>query len=301
MKCAKCSSGAITFIRYNGNHLCREHFCEFFEKRVKRAVRAQCDIGKFERVAVALSGGKDSNVALWMMHSILDKRPKPEIVAITIDEGIMDYRDGSIPFARSICEKLGIEHVVVSFEKVFGRNMDDISKGEVRSCSYCGVFRRHCLNITAREKGADILVTGLNLDDTAQSILMNLSRADMGKLARLGPHTTVQEGLIPRIQPLRDLPEKEVYLYALVNEIKFHDSTCPYSDRAMRGVFKDIVGQLEEGMPGTRHSILRAYDSIRPCIQEKYPQIDMNKCSNCGEPTPEKICKACELKATLSN
>jgi uncharacterized protein (TIGR00269 family) len=295
MKCSKCSSKAVTFIRYNGSHLCKQHFEEFFEKRVKKAVRAQCDLGEPRKAAVAISGGKDSSVALFMMHKILEDRKKPELIAITVDEGIKGYRDMSISFAKALCKSLGIEHVIISFKETIGNNMDNIVKKDVLPCSYCGVFRRHCLNLAAKESNATLLATGLNLDDTVQSVLMNFARADVAKLARLGPHTAQQKGLIPRIQPLRDIPEKEVYLYAVLNRIEFHNAECPYSDRAMRLRFKHIVGELEDDMPGTRHSILSAYDSIRPCLFEKYPQVAMNKCKNCGEPTLEKLCKACEL------
>jgi uncharacterized protein (TIGR00269 family) len=187
----------------------------------------------------------------------------------------------------------------VSFEDIIGKDMDSIVKNDVLPCSYCGVFRRHCLNVTAKKNSADVMATGLNLDDTVQSILMNLARADIGKLARLGPHTVHQEGLIPRIQPLRDVPENETYLFAMLNEMKFHDAACPHSDRAMRLRFREVVGLLEDDMPGTRHSILSAFDALKPCLLEKYPQIEMNRCGDCGEPTPEKLCKACELKATL--
>jgi len=305
MRCNKCSSRAITFIRYNGAHLCKSHFGEFFDRRVKRAVRAQCDLGRLSRVAVAISGGKDSSVALHMMHKILGNRKGSELVAITVDEGIKGYRDGSIPYAKDLCKALGIKHVVTSFKGVVGYEMDSIAKKDVLPCSYCGVFRRRCLNLAAKRSKADVLATGLNLDDTAQSILMNLARADMGKLARLGPHTAVQKGLIPRIQPLRDIPEKEVYLYAFINDIKFHDAVCPYADRAMRLKFRSLVGALEDDMPGTRHSILKAYDALRPCLLEKYPLVELAKCKLCGEPTigdaAEKLCKACQLTASLKS
>jgi uncharacterized protein (TIGR00269 family) len=299
MKCSKCSSKAIIFIRYSGLHLCATHFSEFLEKRVKKSIRSQCELGKQKRVAVAVSGGKDSSVALYTMHNILKDRKGPELVAITIDEGIKGYRDESIPYAVDLCKTLGIEHIIVSFEDIIGKDMDSIVKNDVLPCSYCGVFRRHCLNVTAKKNSADVMATGLNLDDTVQSILMNLARADIGKLARLGPHTVHQEGLIPRIQPLRDVPENETYLFAMLNEMKFHDAACPHSDRAMRLRFREVVGLLEDDMPGTRHSILSAFDALKPCLLEKYPQIEMNRCGDCGEPTPEKLCKACELKATL--
>src|SRR5207249_11348636 len=118
-------------------------------------------------------------------------------------------------------------------------------------------FRRAARSRAAREVGADYVATGLHLEDTAQRSLMNSARGDIEKLARMGPHEPRQPGLVPRIQPLRMIPEKEVYLYSLLQGIEFHDATCPYAERAQRGRFRDIVHRLEEESPGTRHAIDR--------------------------------------------
>src|SRR5437899_2394418 len=120
------------------------------------------------------------------------------------------------------------------------------------------------------------------------------------KLARMGPHETRQPGLVPRIQPLRMIPEKEVYLYALLSGIEFHDATCPYAERAQRGRFRDIVHRLEEESPGTRHAIVSGYDQMRPLLQGKYPPAALNACARCGEPTINEICKACELRERIA-
>jgi uncharacterized protein (TIGR00269 family) len=118
----------------------------------------------------------------------------------------------------------------------------------------------------------------------------------MQKLARLGPHKNIQPGLVPRSFPLRTIPEKEVMLYAIVKNIEYHDAECPYSTRALRGSFRDILDNLEYKYPGTRHSILNSYEDIKDILVEKYPPTGLNKCSICGEPTSQDVCKACILK-----
>src|SRR5438128_5848335 len=155
---------------------------------------------------------------------------------------------------------------------------------EAVPCRSRGRVRREALNRAAREVEADYVATGLNLDDTAQSILMNVARGDIEKLARMGPHETRQPGLVPRIQPLRMIPEKEVYLYALLSGVEFHDATCPYAERAQRGRFRDILHRLEEESPGTRHAIVSGYDQMRPLLQAKYPPAPLNARPRCGEP-----------------
>ena len=167
---------------------------------------------------------------------------------------------------------------------------------ELGECSYCGVFRRLCLNTKAKELGVDKLVTGHNLDDMAQSILMNFVNGDINKLVRLGPHKKVQPGLVPRMLPLRSIPEKENALYAILKDIKFHDGVCPYAIRALRGDFRDIIDDLEYKHPGTRHSILNSYDGIKDLLFEKFPPVGLKTCEKCGEPTSQKLCKTCILK-----
>jgi len=296
--CSRCRKPAITFIRYNGAHLCKEHFIQYFERRVKKDIKKQ---GRTEgncRMAVAISGGKDSTVALYIINDIFSRRANIDIVAVTVDEGIKNYRDKSIKIAGANCKKLGIEHHIVSFKDRVGKTMDEIAsmRDEIGECSYCGVFRRLCLNKKSKELGVGKLVTGHNLDDMAQSILMNFVNDDMEKLARLGPHREIQPGLVPRMFPLRAIPEKEVMLYAIAKNIKYHDGECPYSTRALRGVFRDIIDGLEYKNPGTRHSILNSYDDIKDLLLERHPPTELNNCFRCGEPTSQDICKACMLK-----
>lgn len=296
--CSKCKKPAVTFIRYNGTHLCKDHFIQYFEKRVKKDIKKQGKTDGIKKIGVAISGGKDSIVALHIINDIFSVRKGVDIYSITVDEGIKGYRDKSLNSVQKNCKELGIESHVVDFKKTIGITMDEIAQkhDELGECSYCGVFRRFCLNTKAKELNLDKLVTGHNLDDMAQSILMNFVNGDMKKLARLGPHKKIQPGLIPRMLPLRSIPEKENSLYAILKNITFHDAECPYSARALRGDFRDIVDNLEYKTPGTRHSILNSYDAIKDVLSEKYPPANLKKCTKCSEPTNQKLCKACLLK-----
>ena len=302
MACDRCDSPPVEWIRYSGEHLCRGHFLDFVERRVKREIRSQVDLHGGDRIAIGMSGGKDSGTTAALLAKFLGDRRDIELIGITIDEGITSYRPQGIEYARRLCARLGIEHRVLAYAESVGHSMDEVVTldPEAIPCSYCGPFRREALNRAAREVGADYVATGLNLDDTAQSILMNIARGDIEKLARMGPHETRQPGLVPRIQPLRMIPEKEVYLYALLRGIEFHDATCPYAERAQRGRFRDIVHRLEEDSPGTRHAILRGYDQMRPLLQAKYPPATLNACARCGEPTVNVVCKACELRERIA-
>ena len=299
MKCSKCNKKAVTFIRYNGTHLCKGHFMEYVEKRVRKDVRKQ----RLERgiIAVALSGGKDSLVTLYLLHDLIEGHRDKELHAITVDEGIVGYRPKTIEIAQKHCKKLDVEHHIVSFKEIIGFTVDEISKmrGELGECTYCGVFRRLCLNKKGNEINAKVIVMGHNLDDVSQSILMNFVKNDMERMARFAPHKKVQPGLIPRILPLRTIPEKETTLYAFLRGIEVSEDECPYAVRASRGIFRDIIAKLENEYPGTRHSILNSYLAIDDCLQEKYLPAELQPCQMCGEPTSQEICRACMLKEKL--
>ncbi len=299
--CDKCSKNSVILVRYSGAHLCRRHFTEFFERRIKHELRRQVDLQMDERLAMAVSGGKDSTVMMFLLAKILRSRRDTELCAVTVDEGIEGYRDSAIPTVAENCKTLDIEHIVVSFSGLHGFTMDDIAEAErnMSACSYCGVMRRAALNRAARDWGATRLATGLNLDDTAQSILMNFSRGDVGRLARLGPHRRFQPDLVPRIQPLRTIPENEVALYALIHEIPYHNLECPYASEALRNDYRAVVSQLEDRYPGTRHSILKSHERIIEALEKTTPPAKLRRCE-CGEPTVGDRCKVCELVASIS-
>ena len=301
MHCNKCNKKAITFIRYNGLYLCKDHFMEFFEKRVKKEIRKQ-GLPKGV-IAVALSGGKDSSVACYMLWKIVHKHRDRQIIAITVDEGIKGYRDKTIKIAKKFCKEYGIEHHIISLKDEIGLTLDEISKirGELAECTYCGVFRRYCLNKVAREINAKALALGHNLDDVAQTILMNFIRNDLERMARMAPHKKVQPGYIPRILPLRSVPEKEVTLYAYLKGFDVSEDECPYAIRAMRLLYREFLLQLEEKHPGSRHSILKSYLELEDCLEKKFPPAKLKPCKICQHPSSMPICMACQLKEKLKN
>ena len=302
-RCSLCGKAAVTFIRYSGARLCKAHLAEFIESKVGREFRRQVRLGDRATIAVALSGGKDSVVALRILHRMLSPRRGTNLVALTVDEGVGGYRPAAIEIAQRNCRETGIEHRVISFKRTFGLTMDSSrgAWGSKTPCTYCGVLRRHCLNMEARRIGADFLATGLNLDDTAQSILMNICRGDAARLARLGPHgrDRAQEGLVPRIQPLRLVTDKESFLYATLKGFPLHHSVCPYAGDAMRNRFREIVQELERSSPGTRFCIVNSYDEMRRWLEPHYPPAGLEPCGLCGEPSMDGLCEACKLVESL--
>lgn len=299
MRCSFCGRRAVYNRRYAGTLLCDRCMVKSVERRFRRAMGEHRLVSPGERVAVAVSGGKDS---VTCMHFLADycARKNCELVAVTVDEGIKGYREKSLPIARENAELLGVEHFVVSFKQAFGATLDKIvklakrRKTEFNPCTYCGVMRRSLLNQAARELGADKLATAHNLDDEVQAIMLNYIRADFSRLYRLGPRYQPREGFVPRIKPLREIPEKEVALYALLKGIKVHLGVCPYA-AGIHTEIRDFLNRLETNHPNSKFMTLRMFDRMKPHLVEAVPEFEMKKCEVCGEPTSTSICKSCEL------
>ncbi|MEM0353189.1 MAG: TIGR00269 family protein [Archaeoglobaceae archaeon] len=295
MKCSYCNRDAVYLQRYSGKHFCKKHFVNFFEKKVRGTIKKHRMIESGDVVAIALSGGKDSTTLTRFLVENYGGRRDLEFFAITIDEGIANYREKTLEVAKEVTRELGIEHYVVSVRDNFNTTLDEIVKvGEKSPCAYCGVFRKYLLNRTARELSATKLATAHNLDDEAQTILMNFINADIDRLARLIPQRE-QENLVMRIKPFREVYEKEVVIYGMLKGYKLIFDECPYSELPMRATVRDFIYEFEKERPGRKISILRSLEKLSECLKITNPQIDLSRCEICGEPTSQKICQACKF------
>ncbi|MFH1821070.1 MAG: TIGR00269 family protein [Methanobacteriota archaeon] len=299
LRCSFCGRKPVYNRRYAGVLLCDRCMLKSVERRFRRAINENKLISPGERVAVAVSGGKDSVTCMHLLENYCREK-RCELVAITVDEGIKGYREESLSAAKENAEALGVKHHVISFEKAFGSKLDTMTKRAIKKrtglnpCTYCGVLRRSILNQAGRELGADKLATGHNLDDETQAIMLNYVRADLSRLYRLGPSYSPREGFVPRIKPLRNIPEKEVAIYALLKGLNVHLGVCPYAS-GMHTEIRDFLNRLETNHPNSKFMILRMFEQIKPHLTNVLPDFEMRKCENCGEPTSSKLCKTCEL------
>ncbi|MDD1720827.1 MAG: TIGR00269 family protein [Euryarchaeota archaeon] len=268
--------------------MCQKHFLLDVEKKIKREVRKAKVEGT---LAVAFSGGKDSAVALYVLNELLAKSGT-NIVAITVDEGIAGYRDNVLETAALLITQLRIEWKIVSFEQQFGVRIDQVRD---RPCTLCGILRRSLLNRAAKSVGASTLATGHNLDDEAQTILMNYLRGDIGRLLRLDHGE--KAGLVRRIKPLKYVPEKEVALYALLKGIPIDLEECRFSFGVFRAEVRELLNDLESNHPGTKYSLARGHEKILQLTQRT--PFELRECVECGEPSVKQLCQSCDTLAKV--
>jgi uncharacterized protein (TIGR00269 family) len=304
MKCSFCRDESVYFRRNEGHYYCKKHFIKNIEKRMKRTIRINKLIENGDRIAVTVSGGKDSGNVLFLLNKIFKTNPKIKIFAITLDEGIKGYRNKSVKKSEILCKKLGVKQHIFTFKKEFGLSVDELSK-KMKSgyCGSCGLLRRYLLNKKARELKATKLATGHNLDDECQSILMNVLKGDLLRLVRAGPMPILakHEKFVPRIKPLINIPEEESELYAKINGIPFFPKKCVYSiDNPLRGQTRKFLNDLDKSSPGIKYNLYESSLKIIPFIRTKFKSGKIDLCKKCGEPSSQEVCKVCELIEKLS-
>jgi len=296
--CDSCSGRSVIYLRYSGQHLCTDHFLKDVMRRYKRELRAHDAFGRKGTIGIAVSGGKDSLLCLSLMHELSYGIKDVSLRALTVDEGIDGYRQSSVALSRQVCDDLDIPLDVIGFRELYGKDLDEMVRGSGSNpCTICGILRRRTMNSWAREHGCSLLLTGHNLDDMAQTVLMNVMSADLDRLLRLGPHTSTIEGFVPRCMPLRTVPETETHLAAMLRKLPIHEVECPYSVSAKRGLFRDLVLEAEDQIPGTRHMLLRFHQSL--LAGRTGCPLATKPCTRCSEPVigvdGSGLCKACEL------
>jgi len=302
-RCFVCGSKAVAYVPYLGDYLCREHFVEYFERRVLETLKTFRLVEPGDRVAVAVSGGKDSLTTLYLLKKFSGEFGI-EVIGVAVDEGIAGYREYKLKALADLAERLGVRIFIGRFEDYFGLTLDEAvgvlkEKGfEYKPCSVCGVFRRYVMNKLARELGATKLATGHNLDDEVQVFVMNALKAHIEGVVREGITSVAGgEGLVPRIKPLYFVTEKEVLTYTLLKGIQTPFVECPYIAYALRHPVRHWVNEVEDKAPGFKYRILAVKELARKALPQ--PPGGAQKCVVCGEPSSKPVCKACLFRAYL--
>ncbi|HWS21635.1 MAG TPA: TIGR00269 family protein [Methanoregula sp.] len=298
-ECSFCTEPAVVCQRYHNRHLCGTHFTADVELRVADTIKTRQLIVPQDRVAVALSGGKDSTALLLLLHRLLPAWEDVRLIAITIDEGIAGYREETIQSAERLTGRLGIEHHCIAFTSLFGESLDAFLTGrETQACSICGILRKKALVVGAHQAGATKLATGHNLDDEAQSVLMNVFRGDLPRLVRNSRDESSGK-FIPRIKPLSRISEKEIATYLMLNDAWNELPECPYTRYAMRREVRSMLSGFEYKHPGTMLNLVESKEKIERCAKGSVMSEPIHSCRECGDPCSGDLCQVCLLRQSL--
>ena len=220
-----------------------------------------------------------------------------DLILLSIDEGITGYRDDSLETVKQNQEEYQLPLTVLSYNDLYGWTMDDIVKqvGRKNNCTFCGVFRRQALDKGAALLKCDIIATGHNADDVAETILMNLLRGDISRLGRATAIVTASEdsSAIPRCKPFKYTYEKEIVMYAHFKKLKYFSTECTYSPNSYRGFARTFLKDLESVKASSILDMIHSAEQM--AVKEGVKMPPQGTCLVCGSISSQEICKACVL------
>jgi cytoplasmic tRNA 2-thiolation protein 1 len=192
-----------------------------------------------------------------------------DLVLLSIDEGIKGYRDDSLETVKRNAVQYDMPLEIVGYNQLYGWTMDQVvaQVGKKGNCTYCGVFRRQALDRGAAKLGIKHVVTGHNADDIAETVMMNLLRGDLPRLARATSIVTSSAmSEIKRSKPLKYAYEKEIVLYAHHKKLDYFSTECIYSPEAFRGSARTLIKDLEKIRPSSILEIVRSGEDMAALV-----------------------------------
>lgn len=218
---------------------------------LRKAIEHYNMIEEGDKMAVALSGGKDSITLLKGLKALQRFYPNHfELIAISVNPGF-EFFDSS--FLEKTCEEIGVEYIEAKSdikEIVF-----DIRK-EKNPCSLCANLRRGILNSTAIEHGCNKLALGHNEDDVLETFFLNMLFA--GNLSTFAPVSYMDKSKITLIRPLIYASEKEIKKFIKRENITVMNKNCPMDGISKREFMKDLLYKLSLEIPNVRANLMGA-------------------------------------------
>ena len=219
----------------------------------RRAIDKYCMIDDGDRVAVGVSGGKDSLALLCALAFISRFHPKKfEVVPINLRMGFPGEDDSNI---RAVCDEAGLE--LKSFPSEIYTVVFDIRK-EKHPCSLCANMRRGALHAAAKELGCSKIALGHHFDDAVETAVMNLFIE--GRFDCFQPVTYLDRSDITVIRPLIYAPENEISRFVRNSGITPSPKLCPADGNTRREDTKRRLAELEHSDRGVKRRIFGAIE-----------------------------------------
>lgn len=219
----------------------------------RRAIEDYRMIEDGDRVAVGISGGKDSMALLRAMAAIRDFLPERfELFAITIDMGFsgMDFAP-----VREFCDSINVPYIVVKTE--ISQIIFDIRK-EKNPCALCAKMRRGAIHDAVRELGCNKLALGHHKDDVVDTFMLNLLHGS--RIATFQPVTYLSRKDITMIRPFIYAEEYEIRHFVEKYGLPVVKSTCPADGGTEREEMKNLLSALNRDYPNIRSKIFGAIE-----------------------------------------
>ena len=218
---------------------------------LRRTINNYNMIEEGDKIAVGLSGGKDSFTLLMGLKALQRFYPKKfDIIAISVNPGFEFFNS---EFLKTKCEEIGVEYVEeVSHIKEI---VFDIRK-EKNPCSLCANLRRGIINSVAIREGCSKIALGHNQDDALETFLLNFLYA--GNLSTFAPVSYMDRSQITLIRPLIYAPEKYIRSFVKKNNITPMPKCCPMDGTSKREDMKNLIQTFQKYIPTVRANLYGA-------------------------------------------
>lgn len=218
---------------------------------MRKAIEDYNMIEENDKIAICLSGGKDSITLLHAFKNLQIFYPKKfEIIAISINPGFPHF---DTKLLEDICKKVDVPLFIENSraqEIVF-----DIRK-EKNPCSLCANLRRGILNSVAIREGCNKIALGHNEDDVLETFFLNLLYG--GSIGTFAPKSYMDRSSITLIRPLIYAPEKSIRTFVKKNNIQVMPKCCPMDGVSKREDIKTLISSLQKEIPTVKANIYGA-------------------------------------------
>lgn len=218
----------------------------------RRAVDEYSMIDDGDRIAIGLSGGKDSLALLCVLDALKRFYPKHySLVGITVDMG---FEGMDMSQVNNLCDEAGIPYKLVKTklaDVIFNQ------RKESNPCSLCAKIRRGILHDAAIAEGCNKVALGHHFDDAVDTFMLNLFHE--GRIGSFSPVTYLSRKNITLIRPLVFTPEKDIRSFIKKNKnLPVIESACPENKHTERETMKQLLNSLEHDYKGLKHRIFGA-------------------------------------------
>ena len=218
---------------------------------MRKAIEEYTMIEEGDKIAICLSGGKDSITMLHAFKSLQRFYPKNfEIIAISIDPGF-EFFDTA--FLQKICNDLGI---TLFIEKSNAKEIVFDIRKEKNPCSLCANLRRGVINSVAIREGCNKIALGHNQDDVLETFLLNLFYT--GSIGTFSPISYMDRSKVTLIRPLIYTPEKDTKRFIKKNNLSVMPKVCPMDGTSKREDMKQLIFSLSKNIPMIRANLFGA-------------------------------------------
>ena len=218
---------------------------------MRRCIEDYSMIQAGDKVAVGVSGGKDSLALLRLLSALREYYPEPfQVAAFTVDLGFpnMDFS----PIAN-FCRELDVPYTVVKTQ--IKTVVFDIRQ-EKNPCSMCAKMRRGALNQAIREQGIDKIALGHHRDDAVETFLLSLLFES--RISCFQPVTELSRMGVTQIRPMLYIPEQSLIHFAQREKLPVVENECPADKTSRRHEIKELVYELQGRYPHLKDSVFGA-------------------------------------------